>query len=687
MTSNRFRQIRDIFETALDHSPDSRGAFLADACAGDESLRQEVEELLAAHAEANGALDIPAIARKMGVEPPQLEGSLIGPYEILRQLGRGGMGTVYLCRRTDGAPPKLVALKILRSDYASEDLLRRFEQERRILASLDHPNIARILDGGTTPDGLPFHVMEYVDGESIDRYCDRHQLDVEARLALFQQVCAAVAAAQANSIVHRDIKPTNILVTRDGVVKLLDFGIAKRLRLGEDDTTLWLTRTGLRPMTPEYASPEQIQEGEVTRATDVYSLGVVLYEVLTGHRPYRLKNRVFHEVLRVVCEEDPTLPSLAISTPPDAPGIKPKTDPETIARLRQTNISDLRKQLSGDLDGIVLKALRKEARHRYASAAELNDAIRRHREGLPVEAGSGRYYRFAKTLNRNRGWLMLALFLITAIAVGGIHVTWLALWLGMGAMAIWASLQVVGDRQLSRKVADGPFWPALTGVVIAAFYVSVIGPDFVNGFLKGFIDGRAGSQLSPPKFDPRWDAASWITLSWCVLFGLLVLKWLFRGRWGGRLVLDASSRRNRVFGAIALISLVYFLIEVWSLASGAARTDILARSLFLGVVDIFLWVFLYILSGRVEFRQFGVQTAAAFYSWRNIEAYDWDASIDGRNLLNLIMRGRHPILPAVHIKIGQGKRPRVDALLTGFLSDWTPRAFAGPDSQTEVIAR
>jgi eukaryotic-like serine/threonine-protein kinase len=270
MTPDRFRQVRDLFEAAVDHAPDSRLVFLVDACGGDGALRVEVEELLAAHAASNGTIDIPAIAQRMGVAPPRLEGSRIGPYEILRELGKGGMGIVYLCRRADGVYPRLVALKVLRSDYASADLRHRFEQECRILATLAHPNIARLFDGGRTPDGLPFYVMEYIDGQPIDVYCDLHHLDVRGRLCLFQQVCAAVDSAHRSGIVHRDIKPSNILVTAEGVVKLLDFGIAKQLRTDVEGTTLWLTDAGLRPMTPEYASPEQVQEAEVTRATDVY---------------------------------------------------------------------------------------------------------------------------------------------------------------------------------------------------------------------------------------------------------------------------------------------------------------------------------------------------------------------------------------------------------------------------------
>jgi serine/threonine protein kinase len=660
MTADRFRQVRSLFEAALDRTPESCAAFLADACAGDQRLRAEVEQLLSAHA-AHGPLDIPLIARQMDVEYPPSEGKRIGPYECLRELGRGGMGVVYLCRRTDGADPRLIALKLLRSDYLSKDLLHRFDQERRILASLDHPNIARLLDGGRTSDGLPFYVMEFIDGKPIDEYCDQNSLDIPARLALFQQVCSAVECAHGAGIVHRDIKPSNILVTSDGMVKLLDFGIAKQLQIGVESTTLWLTQAGLRPMTPEYASPEQIQSAEVTRATDVYSLGVVLYEILTGHRPYRLENRVFHEVLRIVCEEDPILPSVAINLPSDAPGVRRNTDPATIAALRRSTVGELQKQLSGDVDMILTKALRKEARQRYSSASHLNEEIRRYLAGLPVEARSGRYYQLSKRLNRHRGWLMAALFLVAAILTGGIHVTWPTLWTGIAVAALFAMWHVWTDREAARKIAASPAWPTLRMLVITAFFVSVIGVDAVFGFIAGF------QKVPHWKFnsDPFWPLRAF----WCIPLGLLLARWLVRARWGGNLILNASTRRNRWCGFMAIISTAYLAGKVvWGVAIGTLPQNP-AAGIFFMTIDALLWVALFVLSGRVELRQSGIVTAVGFYSWQNIERFRWIEELPEFGILDLHLRHRH-LFPSTRLRVPKSKTAEVEAVMDRFLSEW-----------------
>jgi serine/threonine protein kinase len=262
-------------------------------------------------------------------------------------------------------------------------LLQRFRHEQEVLASLDHPNIARFLDLGTSDDGLPYLVLEYVEGEPIDIYCDRHKLDVRQRLRLFRSVCDAVQAAHDRGVIHRDIKPANLLVTEDGTVKLLDFGIA-RLCGPSDMTLTHLTRTGPGPLTPEYASPEQIRGDEVTVATDVYSLGVLLYVLLTGRSPFRLEKRLVHEVMRVVCEEAPVPPSTAVTQDPD--GASGSATAEQLSELRAERPATLRRRLSGDLDSIVLKAMRKERNWRYPSPAGLGEDVCRHLEGQRVTA-------------------------------------------------------------------------------------------------------------------------------------------------------------------------------------------------------------------------------------------------------------------------------------------------------------
>jgi serine/threonine protein kinase len=283
------------------------------------------------------------------------------------------------------------------------------------------------LDGGSTADGLPYLVMEYVDGVPIDRYCDEHELTISARVKLFQQVCAAVEYAHQRSVVHRDLKPTNILVTNEGTVKLLDFGIAKLLHsTGED--TLYLTRSGLHLMTPEYASPEQVRGATVTTGTDVYALGVILYELLTGHRPYRIRTKVLHELARIICEEQPTRPSSVIMQTDAAQERRatPSPTPESVSRLRQTTPVRLKWRLLGSMDSIVLKCLRKEPSRRYASAAELSEDLNRYLSGLSVSASTGRWSHWTGNLIRRApAWvamgffvLALRLHLVPALVIG-----------------------------------------------------------------------------------------------------------------------------------------------------------------------------------------------------------------------------------------------------------------------------
>jgi serine/threonine protein kinase len=434
MTPERFRQIRNLFEAVVERPLDRRGMFLAEACAGDAELRAEVEKLLAAHQHDTNLLAGPAIPPE---NPQRLEGRRVGPYEILREIGQGGMGTVYLAVRADHAFRKQVALKIVRPEAGSQEVLRRFQQEREILATLDHPNIARLLDGGSTEQGLPYFVMEYVAGEPIDLYCDRHKLNVAARLELFRTVCAAVVYAHRTGIVHRDLKPGNILVTAEGTAKLLDFGIAKVLRPTEDET-VYITRSGLHLMTPEYASPEQVRGEAITALSDVYSLGVILYELLTGHRPYRMRSRVFHEIVRVICEEPPTRPSTAVSQPAGSNAEPDTVTPDMVSRARDASPTELRRQLSGDLDNILLKSLSKEPLARYRSAGQLDEDVQRHLQGQPVLARADTLtYRIGKVLQRYKIWVIAAAAITAALATGVVAIRPIALlYLGGGAAAL-----------------------------------------------------------------------------------------------------------------------------------------------------------------------------------------------------------------------------------------------------------
>jgi eukaryotic-like serine/threonine-protein kinase len=310
-------------------------------------------------------------------------GRRIGPYRVLREIGRGGMGSVYLAARADDAFQKLVAIKIIRRGLDTDDVLRRFRSERQILATLDDPNITRLLDGGTTDDGLPYFVMEYVEGEPIDQYCDARKLNITERLKLFQGVCAAVSYAHQNLVIHRDIKPGNVLVTKEGLPRLLDFGIAKLLAPGAGHRTT----TMLRPLTPEFASPEQVRGELVTTASDVYSLGVRLYQLLTGRRPYRAATGTAAEIEAAICDEEPEKPSLAITRcGKTASTLGASPSPEAVSATREGTRDKLRRRLAGDLDNIVLLALRKEPQRRYASANQLSEDIGRHLTSLPVIA-------------------------------------------------------------------------------------------------------------------------------------------------------------------------------------------------------------------------------------------------------------------------------------------------------------
>jgi non-specific serine/threonine protein kinase/serine/threonine-protein kinase len=365
-------------------------------------------------------------------------GPRIGVYRLIRELGHGGMGTVFLAVRDDDAFQKRVAIKILKRGMDSDAIVRRFRNERQILAGLDHPHIAGLLDGGTTPDGLPYFTMEYVEGQTIVEYCELRQLKTTARLQLFRKVCSAVQYAHQNLIIHRDLKPANVLVTADGTPKLLDFGIAKLLNPEIGGQTLAPTAAGLQLMTPEYASPEQVRGDVVTTATDVYSLGVLLYELLTGRRPYRLTSRTPAEIARVVCEAVPERPSTAVTRVPTRPAQEgvvtrnattiPAGEIEDSPLRPATEDPDrLRRRLAGDLDNIVLKALSKEPGRRYASVDQFSEDIRRHLAGLPVIARPDTWrYRTTKFVRRNRAVVTAGSLVVLALVAGIIGTTWQA---------------------------------------------------------------------------------------------------------------------------------------------------------------------------------------------------------------------------------------------------------------------
>jgi eukaryotic-like serine/threonine-protein kinase len=424
MTSERWQRVKTIVFEAQAREPASRAAFVAEACAGDVSLHREVSSLLESIELARNRYETPAFdARDAGPlfqtvmagggydAPVELIGRRIGPYEIRRELGRGGMGAVYLAARADSEFRHEVALKIIKRGMDTDAIVRRFRTERQILADFKHPNIARLLDGGTTSDGLPYLVMEYVQGQPITSYCDQRRLGIADRLGIFRTICAAVAYAHQHLVVHRDIKPSNVLVSNDGEPKLLDFGLAKIL--GSDEG-LQETETVHRWMTPGFASPEQLRGDRVTTVSDVYSMGVLLYELLCGRRPFSRFETEGTGLVRAVCEEEPETPSAAAGG--DALG--------AVSALRGTTPDRLLKTLRGDLDNIVLKALDKDPSRRYAGAGEFSEDIRRLLAGLPVSARPDTLtYAAAKFVRRHKAAAVaaaaMAITLVSATAITG----------------------------------------------------------------------------------------------------------------------------------------------------------------------------------------------------------------------------------------------------------------------------
>ena len=398
MSPERWQRIDGLFDEALDLPPAERGPFLDRSCAGEPDVREELEALLDACERASDFLGQPphtlageVVGPLFGTAEAETHlapGQAVGPYRIVEPIGRGGMGVVYLAERADGHFRKRVALKVVKRGMDTDEIVGRFRHERQILARLEHPNVARLLDGGVTEDGRPYFVMECVDGEPLDAYCDRLRLSVRERLKRFMDVLEAVAYAHRNLVVHRDLKPSNILVTQKGEVKLLDFGIAKLLnpaeagRLDTDGAaqTVPLTEAHTRRLTPDYAAPEQVRGEPPTTATDVYALGVILYALLAGRRPYDFPTGMLSEIERTICERVPRRPSTAPFHPHPArtSADDASLTPEAIAEQRATLPKKLRRTLAGDLDAIVLKALRKEPERRYASAADLLDDLRRY---------------------------------------------------------------------------------------------------------------------------------------------------------------------------------------------------------------------------------------------------------------------------------------------------------------------
>src|SRR5579871_1256302 len=425
--------IDEILDSALALAETDRQSYLAEVCRGNPELRREVESLLVHESRANQFLEKPAFLPEQLLESvagpdtvledgsrQSIIGQIIGHYKILREIGSGGMGRVYFATRSDDFQ-KSVAVKLLRAGVDSDELIARFRVERQILAAFDHPNIARLIDGGATADGRPYLVMEYVQGVPIDQYCDAKRLSIEERLRLFLPVCSAVQYAHRNLVVHRDLKPSNIPVTEDGAPKLLDFGIAKLLRPELAPVTEAFTATGMRMMTPGYASPEQVLGGPITTATDVYSLSAVLYQLLTGHQPFRLKTNTVGELYEMAKSGEPTRPSAVVQS------IEDSITPEGVSEARNCPPERLRRLLTGDLDSILLRGLQKDPQRRYSSVEQFADDIRNYLEGRPVIACKETFvYRARKFVRRNKGRVLAAALVFLTLAGGVVATAWQA---------------------------------------------------------------------------------------------------------------------------------------------------------------------------------------------------------------------------------------------------------------------
>jgi len=439
MDAERWQRIEHVCQGALEREESQQASFVQAACGGDDGLRREVESLLAYRRKADHFIEAPALevaARALAAEQSvsvsdssRFVGRLISHYRIVEKVASGGMGDVYRAVRADGAYQMQVAIKFIQGARSTDFFLARFQNERQILASLDHPNIARLIDGGTTGEGLPYVVMEYIEGLPLDAYCAEKNLSIHERLALFRTVCSAVQYAHQNLVVHRDLKPSNILVTREGVPKLLDFGIAKILNPQRGESESKETVTLVRMLTPDYASPEQVRNETITTRSDVYSLGVILYKLLTGLPPYRLATDSPHEIVKAICEAEPEKPSTAVSRHLNLDGATTQeaADARGLSSAAGENPKKRRKALAGDLDNIVLKALRKEPERRYSSVEQFSEDIRRHLVGLPVLAHKDTLpYRARKFVGRHTVGVAAAALLVLSLAGGLITTLWQA---------------------------------------------------------------------------------------------------------------------------------------------------------------------------------------------------------------------------------------------------------------------
>jgi serine/threonine protein kinase len=560
VTEIRKRSLDEILAHAQTLPPDQQLQFIRAACDDEHLTSSHLQEALLSRQEwfDSGGEPHPG---PLEPESPDPAGRLIGPYRLVRSLGQGGMGEVFLAERADAQFRQNVAIKLVRRGLLSRHVQGRLRQERQILATLDHPNIARLYDGGTTEDGTPYIVMEYIDGQPLDIYCDRRQLTIEQRLRLFITVCAAVHRAHQGLVVHRDLKPSNILVTPDGAPKLLDFGIAKMLDDRDLMHTMAVTHEDIRVMTPDHASPEQISGGLISTASDIYVLGVLLYELLCGYKPFVLRGKRLAELERTICEDMPPLPSdvIAAAERQEHEGI------EQVAAQRSVSVSKLRRQLRGDLDNIVTMAMRKEPERRYSSAEQMAGDVDRYLQGLPILARPDSWsYRAEKFVRRH------------SIGVG-LSATLVAVLIGFTTTVYLQSLRIKEERDVAeaeRNIANNQRERAETvsGFLIDSFKVAdpLQGGNSVTA--RQILDNgakRIGSELSN---QPAIKADVLDTIGSAYL-GLGLPED------AQPLIEQGLELRRSLFGndSAAVASSLYSLNRVYSDSGDLARAETLAR--------------------------------------------------------------------------------------------------------------
>ena len=678
MTAERFRQIRNVFDAAMDQPEGAaRAAWLAEACQGDPTLRDEVSELLRQHEKTSGVLDEPA------VHSQRLEGRRLGPWEILREIGRGGMGAVYLARRADGAFQMQAAIKVLNAPFASEEMHRRFQQEREILAQLSHPNIARLLDGGETDNGQPYLVMEYVNGKPLTEWCDDGRASIGHRLELLEQLCSVVQYLHQNKIIHRDLKPANVLVDGEGRLKLLDFGISKLLGPVGDQTVL-ATRSGLHLLTPEYASPEQVMDGPITPQTDIYALGVIAYEVLAGRRPYQLRSRAMHAIMRAICEDEPERPSTAVT--------ESESEAGTVGRLRQSSPEQLSRRLRG-LDDVVMKALRKEPRDRYRSAEELALDLSAQRDGRAVSAhGDSPLKRIFQWLSEHRVSVILGIAGVLVVLSGAVTIRAQAILFAVAALLVLVFCYLFTDPELrsqwTNAAAGWKGWFIFFAMLLStsAFLILATVSPLI--------------QFLGHSFEPALAALMGVLL----VFQLCLFSYFtFRQRWAGKLLVDGRVKGWRWYPWFSGISaLVMAGIYLYARANGATlRPTSRIQMLYYLVLAMFarFWF------GTQEFRQRGVVIGQGIIRWDKIRSWSWETRTPSESsayvglvqasklrknaVLRLDLRTGPQHGAPFRLPIPPTKVDAVSAVLDRYLGEWpgnlnvTEKSDSAPNPQTK----